>query len=894
MKNAIKSVLMVLCGGAIASSALAEEAEYVLQKSNVAANSANWSADGGTTLVTPDEAPAGSVFRVEDGKTVVSANYTMPGTLVLGTESKKGNLNASDEGCNDFLTANIKWINGDLYNNKGSSMLTVSGRVEVVSEAGLGWTTDKLRRFGSGSTECIIMMADLVSEDDSPRIKIGHGYSANQTFDAVNNAYPTSRMCLMGDNSGYKGIFQSMNASQTRRVLILGGNEPLGDPNTPTNRALYISSYSYVLGVASDGNQSVSRGIYYSSTDINYFGAWKGSECDGHTLSYPIMCYNGGTRGKFIKVGDGTFRINNTISCVEIAVSNGTFAVGKDTVITSSMTSGSSKGTFGFVVGEGAKLCIEPGATLPESTTITKLDGGEVVYEYQPIVVPFDGTNATPVTVTDAIGGGYVQPIKLSQPFALPILATNRVAALVIPNGELTLADFRDDTEKSAYGLPTTWLELETEEGTGVQTLYIVAKPALAAIKNKGDMRSSTGIWSDDLVAHAGADYYHLAGFGCLATDQRTTSGNTSGSTFNFGGDSYTLADGNYLRVYNPRVGFGIFRTFTGAHVVWQSDRASNELFGTWLIGGSSVDWGNPTLLELTSSIPSLEITSKLAGSGALQVKSTAKTLDADVVTVGLSGNNDEFKGQFVFQEQSSAKSFVEVVATNGAAFGGALTTFADDAVTISKASGTVSDQTRRMIIKPAASMTVDAANRGWKTTCGCGFRMPAGVTLTFAPPRFTVGGEILKDGAGTWAFACDELVAADAAKLTVAEGAISQLKEGCLSELPVEFAGGGICVDVNADAGTQATGLIAKSLALVDGTDAIPVTFANLPDARKVGAAGVHVTVLTAPAGSPEFKLVAKAPRGYKVTLTSAPGEDGATVYSADLEPKGLVLFVR
>ena len=893
MKDAIRGVLMVLCGGAIASSALAEAAEYVLQKSNVAANSANWSADGGTTLVTPDEAPVGSVFRVEGGKTVVSANYTMPGTLVLGTESKKGNLNASDEGCNDFLTANIKWINGDLYDNRGNSMLTVSGRVEVASEAGLGWKTDDLRRFGCGSTDCIIMMADLVSEDDSPRIKIGHGYSANQTFDAVNNAYPTSRMCLMGDNSGYKGIFQSMNASQTRRVLILGGNEPLGDPNTPTNRALYISSYSYVLGVASDGNQSVSRGIYYSSTDINYFGAWKGSECDGHTLSYPIMCYNGGTRGKFIKVGDGTFRINNTISCVEIAVSNGTFAVGKDTVITSSMTSGSSKGTFGFVVGEGAKLCIEPGATLPESTTITKLDGGEVVYEYQPIVVPFDGTNATPMTVTDMIGGGYVQPIKLSQPFALPILATNRVAALVIPNGELTLADFRDDTPKSAYGLPTTWLELEKDEATGDQTLYIVARPAVASTGNNKNY--TTTDWSDGKAPHSGADYYQ---FDCAGVARRTTTGSYSSGAVTFDGSSLTLAGENSKTVsYSGAFNVSDFRLWPLATVNFNAGSSTSKdvvggLGGNLSVSGDVSTWGNPSLLYSGNYMANIKLSMKMDGAGAVRYYSGNTKSAATVLTI--SGDNSAFGGQWIFEEHNDAGSFVEVVVTNGAAFGGAVAKFADDAVTISKASGTVSRQTERVVISPTASMTVDAANRGWKTTCGCGFRMPAGVTLTFAPPRFTVGGEILKDGAGTWAFACDELVAADAAKLTVAEGAISQLKEGCLSELPVEFAGGGICVDANADAETQATGLIAKSLALADGTDAIPVSFANLPDAREVGAAGVHVTVLTVPAGSPTLPLVAKDPRGYKATITSAPGEGDTTVYSADLKPKGLVLIFR
>lgn len=892
MKNAIKSVHMVLCGGAIALSALAESTEYVLQKSDSAVNAQQWSADGGATLVTPDEAPEGSVFKVA-GRTVLSANYTMPGTLVLGTESSTGDLNASADGCNDFLTANIKWVNGDLYNNKADSILTVSGRVEVASEAGLGWETKKLRRFGAGDGEGIILAADLVSEDDSPVIKIGHAYSASQTFDEVNDSYPASRMCLMGDNSGYKGTFRSMDASQTRRVLILGGNEPLGDPNTPTNRALYIGSYSYVLGVASDGQQSASRGIYYNSSDVNYFGAWKGSECDGHTLSYPIKCNNGGTRGKFIKVGDGTFRINNTISCVEIAVSNGTFAVGKDTVITSSMTSGSSKGKFGFVVGEGAKLRIEPGAKLPESTTITKLNGGEVVYEYQPIVVPFDGTNSTPVTVTDTIGGGYVQPVVFSQPFDIPFSATNRVAALVIPNGNYTEADFRDDTPKAAYGLPTTWVELEKDEATGDQTLYVVARPAVASTAN--NKIYTLNEWSDGSSPHLGADYYQ---FDCAGVARRTTTGSYSSGAVTFNGSSLTLAGENSKTVsYSGAFNVSDFRLWPLATVNFNAGSSTKDvvggLGGNLSVCGDVSTWGNPSVLYSGNYMANIKLSMKMGGAGAVRYYSGNTKSTATVLTI--SGDNSAFGGQWIFEEHNDAGSFVEVVVTNGAAFGGALTRFADNAVTITTdPSKTVSRQTERVVISPTASMTVDAANRGWMTTCGCGFRMPAGVTLTFAPPRFTVGGEIRKDGAGTWAFACGELVAADAAKLTVAEGAISQLKEGCLSELPIVFAGGGICVDVNADAGAKEKGIVAKSFALAEGTETIPVTFANLPDVRTASATEVHVTILTAPAGSPEFQFVAKAPKGYKVTLTSAPGEDGATVYSADLVPKGVLLIVR
>lgn len=621
---------------------------------------------------------------------------------------------------------------------------------------------------------------------------------------------------------------------------------------------------------------------------VNYFGAWKGSECDGHTLSYPIECRTGGTRGYFVKVGNGTFRFNGKFTNVrEIAVSNGTFTVGKDAEITTSVSGAR------FVVGTGALLVLEQGAQI-SGMEFVALEGGEISYEQFPITVPFDGATAETVTQSVTLAEGYIQPIKLSQPFALPIVATNRVAALVIPNGEFDLADFRDDTPKTAYGLPTTWLELEKDEATGDQTLYIVARPAVASTENNKIYTSTD--WSDGKAPHPGADYYQ---FECVGVARRTTSGSYGTSTVNFNGSSLTLAGESSKAVsYSSAFDVSDFRAYPLSMVNFNASSSATKdvsggLKGNLAVCGDFSTWDSPVTLYSGNYMADVTLSTKMSGTGAVKYYSSNAKGTSAVVTI--SGDNSAFGGQWIFEEHNDAGSFVEVVVTNGAAFGGAVAKFADNAVTISKVSGTVSRQTERVVISPTASMTVDAANRGWKTTCGCGFRMPAGVTFTFAPPRFTVGGAILKDGAGTWAFACDELVAASvSAKLTVAEGAISQLKEGCLSELPVEFAGGGICVDANADAGTQATGLIAKSLALADGTDAIPVSFANLPDAREVGAAGVHVTVLTVPAGTPALPLVAKDPKGYKVTLTSAPGEGDTTVYSADLKPKGLVLIFK
>ncbi len=198
--------------------------------------------------------------------------------------------------------------------------------------------------------------------------------------------------------------------------------------------------------------------------------------------------------------------------------------------------------------------------------------------------------------------------------------------------------------------------------------------------------------------------------------------------------------------------------------------------------------------------------------------------------------------------------------------------------------------------------MTVDTPNRGWQfSSGGGGIRTPKGVVFTFAPPRLTLQRtketvfNLRKDGEGALVLGFDELayVAAKTSytidtRLLVAEGSVGQSKAGILAELPVMFAGGGVCVDA---AHPVEGGFAPKSVELEEGTPAvIPVSFVNLPAERQAQ----HFTVMTVPAGSPELTLVAERCRGYVVTLASETDGDGNTVWTADLEPAGAVLYLK
>ena len=968
---------------AMAVTSVAEAAEYVLQNDAVA-NAAAWSSDGGATKVTPDQAPAGSTFRVVNSLTLsVPSSYEMPGRLIVGADAASaygksdGIVNASGGGTYR-LKADIDWYYGRIHNNKTDGELTIEGTVKVYAPGS--------HYFGGASTSYIDMAADLSSDDSDVSIALGHQFSNSLTFEQINDSEPHGRFCLTGDNSGYRGKF-TVRDSQTRKPLFLGGKEPLGDPDTPNSKALTVdSNKSLVFVMASDCEQSSTRGLYFNSVAENYFGAWKGGH-EGHTLSYPITSGTASSVGKFIKVGDGTFRYNGAYSAHGwIAVSNGTFSVGKDATFPSKQK---------FIVGAGATLNIEPGAMVEladaeitlvdektskvtydfqpltvacDGTDVTPvtLDDGRVTGHLQafalsqpfdlpvrtqrrvavftipagglqlsdfrdetpvpasglprtsldlvteeagaqtlyivvesaivdPLVVPFDGTNATPVTVTEA-WSGCALPFTLSQPFTLPILTTNEVAVLRIPGGGKTLDDFRDETPKTAFELPTTWLKLD-EDGAD-QVLYVVAKPALASAGGArwaDAFNKEVPTWSDSLKLHSGADYYYCAGFGCVSSTPRTTGGSNSGSEFKFAGDSFTFADNLTINVYNSGLYFADFRTYPNCKL-YLCNASNNEkpvvrgVRGNWFVGGDRSTWGSPSICISGDYVTNVNITATLTGEGALTYRSTSSTNGVDCpVVLRLWGDNSKFKGALRFEERSAKWSFVEVSVTNALAFGGPLDAFAEDAVALARESGaTVADQTRRMVFRPDVSMTVDAANRGWKFGYGCGIRTPKGVVFTFAPPRLTASAEILKSGEGALVLGYGELVAGSNAKLTVADGSVGQSKAGILAEFPVTFAGGGVCVDA---AHPVEGGFAPKSVELEEGTPAvIPVSFVNLPAEKQAQ----HFTVMTVPAGSPELTLVPARCKGYVVTLASETDGNGNTVWSADLEPAGALIYLK
>ena len=973
----------------MAVTSFAEAAEYVLQASDTP-DEAEWSADGGATKVKTADVPAGSTFRVLNSKALqtMTTDYTMPGIVELGCVndevygSTTGIVSRAGSGT---LTANFKWNWGRIHHTTSKAMMTVGGTIDVIN-------TGKSHWFGSGASANIRLEASLRAEDADVTVVVGHQYSSNTaTYDDINDSCPNGQMCIVGDNSAYKGKF-TLASSQVRRMIALGGRNPLGSPDTPVGTALTLNT-AMLLAMAADCEQSTNRNIYCTSSSPVYFGAWKESDYDGFTLSYPITCSTTSNRGRFIKVGDGTFRYNGKFQAREIAVSNGTFVVGKDATFPSDQK---------FIVGSGAKLVIEPGALaalkspditfvdetataeyglltipfdgkaatpveishpyawvqpialsqpfdlpirnrkrvlvatipnggctladfrdespkstedgLPETSLDLVTDGqtgAQLLYIVaEPVMteltVPFDGTNATAVVIDEDWPIGTVQPFTLAQPFDLPINATNRVAVLKILGGRHPLEDFQDNTPKTVYELPTTWLELGEE--AGYQVVYVVVRPALASTGGarwQSATRDGIPTWSDALVTHTGADYYYINGYGCVEASPRTNSGNNQGA-YTFPGESFTMAGEDQNRTvnsYNTSVTFGDLRTYQGA--VFSGGPASGtskalerSVYGSWFVGGDESTWGTPAQFKTGSHVMTVGLYASLSGSGSLRYSSSnTQSQYGEYVSMKLYGDNSAFTGQLMFYEANSAAAFIEVSVTNALAFGGPLDEFAANAVYVTRDSAT-STTYKRMVFRPEVSMTIDTPNRGWQFACGGGFRTPKDVVLNFAPPRLTLqtaktsAFSICKDGEGALVLGCDEIELAGGNKLPtmirVAEGSVGQSKAGILAGLPVIFAGGGVCVDA---AHPVEGGFAPKSVELEEGTPAvIPVSFVNLPAERQAQ----HFTVMTVPAGSPELTLVPARCKGYVVALASETDGSGNTVWTADLEPAGMAVILK
>lgn len=837
-----------------------------------------------------DSAPAG-VAAAGDGHTwvliagqkITGSSFTLPDTTwVWGSDGREGwpakavyyqscnGLGYAVPHCTVYGCEIVCNSKGNLTLNGDFTFIDSGKYFKIYASAG-----GDERNVTFGTTFKATAGSDVVIQVPS---KTGAGYRNHLT--------------LQGDFSAFKGKFEVTEPGVAGKGIDLHevkllSETAMGDTSSPRTDAFTLGSFCK-LAIGPDVVQSADRGVTFNlkADETAYIGTTGGKETDESTVTTPLY----GSVGTLVKEDVGMVTIAGPMEMKNVVVREGSLKLAKTATLADDLA---------VTVEEGAVLYLTPDRLGKVTTTgagEVRLDPIELEYHAK---TETDPAYTTPVTLADGFDPhGVVIAIELAPALPLPLNETNRLAVVQIPNGKLTADDFAYVNAKDC-DLPTTWFEVETY-GSGLQTVYLVARPAIAQEGQRWN-ESKDGKWfSDNVAIHPGADYFMMMGqYGCYTSTPRNGAGSNAAScTFN--GESYTVK-GTDLLDYAVTFKHGDVRLYAGGGLSFayngsDSKNSGRRLFGSVYVDSSATDTSPARIVSGAGSLnyqASNEVASVLSGEGVLKFSYNPKSFDNTVdapFSTWLTADNCDFTGKLLIEGAGGSK-FFEVVITNANALGGSPAEFVADAVKLSHA---YSDS-RICTLRVARSLTIDDPNRGWTVYRG-NLRTDQDVTLDFRSPlTISKKGVLSKDGPGTLALDVD-VGAEEDAKLCVREGFLQVASPETLSGVPISFAeltDGGISVDAaSTDADYRAKGLTAETLTFAD-EGVIKVAVANWT--KEMGC--LTQAVVTVPAGGPDLsnRLVPTKVRGATVTmLDPVVNADGSTTYRVAIEPSGLSVILR
>ena len=819
-----------------------------------------------------------------------SASVFSGGVLNLGASSKHkptdGLASSSFWGAingKDSLTfPNLVWYNGRFYNNIGSKSdhtLTYSGtftlRADDDESASSGAPQFGLMVSGSPA-RCLTIAANLVSEDDKPVVTI-YGES-NVTDDDFLGGHAWVR--LTGDNSGFKGTFAVNCDDFANAAIRIASDTALGDPSVVTNAALWLGNKSGLL-VEKGVTLSANRGILVAG-DETYFitGSTNGGDID---LPCPVTKAEDAA-ARVILVGPGTTTFRAACETGEIVASNGA------TVVFAPTATVASRQKVTLLAGSTLR------ATFNQYMQMDLAVDEDATIDISPLVVPFDGTQTTPVVLPiTSIEEGKQVPVALSQPIPLPLNASNSWVVATVQNGQFKVEDFCDRTEKDA-GLPTTWFEVETDPTSGTQTIRLAARPTIIQEGQRWNAKYPDDKWfSDGVGIHPGADYAYFSGskYGSYSGKVRNCSGSNTAEV-EFNGESYTISGGTFQN-YVEKWTVPDLRLVDNAMI--EILRASSNkylerhFYGAITVGGESEAVTNTimsTAAEENYTHPTV-IHSSIRGTGTLKFSAYWGNTDYEhPLQICDYGDNSEFTGKLLLEGHGGSQYF-EFIVTNANAFGSSPDTFMADGVRM-----THNWSNHRVVtVRATQDLTIDDPNRGWTSLRG-NFRVDKGVTLTFKS-TMAITGKLGKDGPGIMAFG-GRMTSAH--PFLICEGYIAALATNALDRAQVNFESltdGGIAIDGSADSeGLADYGIVQISKLTAVPPEGVKIKVKLINWAKSQG--GVTRAILTVPADSADltdaFDLTAS--RGFTGALSKRVNADGSTTYLGTFEPSGLAVFLR
>ncbi len=794
---------------------------------------------GGRSITTGSKSPSFPGHALHIGSEDASAT----GSLQLG-----GNFSCSD----------LRWHNGNIYNRSGGSNPQITGNITLDHANKTHKIYFTTAAPSSTSHWANRIPATLICEDTDLVLDVLlHNDATRDCYCNKNNNPLDAQIALSGNNTGFKG---KIKVSKFGHLALAHANAA-GDPNTARADAIELAANSR-LTVANSITPNAARGITITGADAQIHARTYGvgwTDCNTFTLPMPIT----GTYG-LTKMGDGTVTLSGAYTAGDLVVSNGTLIL-------------DAAGSFP----RGLKVTIHGGATLVQNVFIPAIDvdckeGGTYTKGYS-FVVPYNPETgvSTPFDFTDGIPDeNGVLPISLSAAIALPIHSTNRIDLAQLPSDTTaTAADFEDGTPKT-YGLPNSWLEIESRGGS--KFLVLVAKPVVVSVKTfantTGGLGGSGDRWSDGEVARAGFDYLVTNVVDGLASqfngDAVTITKNSNSAIALRNQISYigkaTLYPGNII--YPNNGAFTSFRFSSGDSIYLPDDGTEREtVFETRWASGAKCQ------MRVNLNIP-------LSGDGKVLIRGK----NQNARNFGLNGNNSGFTGtrRFSSYENYSASDYARIHISAPEALGGSPASFVYNAIQLLYYSHLV----------VGTSFTLETANRGIYVTNG-GFDVTNGATLTVKQP-LRLNGELYKDGAGTLAlggavsFGANGTTTGAQNAFFVREGAVKALSDEAVAGFATTFSDGTkIVVAANPAVTNGFTGTVAFE-------SGATVTV----EAENVAPDGVTVLPICTVADDSLVFTPQRVTgfRGEIVKTNVTLGETPCVRYSVKYAPAGLTVIMR
>lgn len=834
-----------------------------------------WDAQtGGNQVSVTPTANDGNVYVFVNGTNDKVTGGNFPGKAYFGADGSTVGDTAAQftayASKSKLTMADCTLVSGYFNINDGPDAMAFGGHYHIPANGSFSARAFKPSASGAVASRNFTIAADAVFTGDLTGV-------FHFVVDRSNNCAPI--FTVSGDMSGYAGTLQTdapSRLSGTSGVLqsrmLLTSASAFGDTSVANTAAVKLQDKCY-LKVNEAVNQGTSRGV---TCDLS-----KGQACgvyadgtDAWTLSAPVY----GSVGSFEKIGTGTVTLDGAMQPSSLVAKEGTLILGD-----------------GLAFAGNATITVKSGATLrilkmPSNASIAPEEGATV--EMGLPTIAFDGTDTEPVQLTASEWALFEQycpdgvKVTLSQTIVIPFSDEKRLPVVKIAGGNADVAMFVDATAKTD-DLPRTSFVSETVDN--VQTIYLVARPAIDYTAATSKSLLDKANWSSGALPESGCDYRKP---GPVGNGLSRTGSGSSIKEYIFAGDSLTVCGKeiwNYAGdFYVPEL---VIRGSSGV----LSSSGNQGTYRNKKIRGMirPVNNGTTEAATLTYQLAeSMDIQATICGDGRLKILSQ---VDSPAVLARISGDNSGFTGRLVLG-LSEANHAMNLVVTNASALGGAMAAATEDGVTFAATGVT---DCSRVSLTAADDVVFNAANRGWKADY-LTLAAEDGKKLSLAVPTFAVSGALAKGGAGTVSLATP-LVGDGIATVPVAvkEGFVKAGNASAWQAAAFTVAdGAGFEVDLSTDDaelrkyGVRAASVVAETDALI----AVKGVLAS-PDLAKSQV--LEAAICTVPVSNADLSDIWRAMRvphhSSTVQKNELTGEDaGFVTYVLHAEPSGFMVIVR